>query len=193
MMYSTIEYSLFVPPSINTESPSLSRVGGDLDKIESTPCSVTYGGLLMGHTVGGVTVSIRPIMRERKVDEFGETVVDLVQTGDAVEIKMRLAERSMKTISSVYAYGSEYSSTIWSIGRRPTLRAREVAKEMILHPLRTSGTAKDLVFYKVAPKENGEFNVGKIGDDQVFEVTFICLPDETKDDGNLIGRIGVPV
>ena len=173
--------------------PSYSRVDGNLDYIESSACSVTYDGSAMGHTVGGVTLGIKPKMRERKVDEWGETVVDLVHTGDEITIKTKFAERSMRTIRTVYQYGAEDTSTIWTFGRRPQMTGRAVAKQLVLHPLSMGDdTTKDVTIYKAAVKDNGDVQVGTVGQDQVFEVTFIALVDDSRSDGDFIGRIGSP-
>jgi hypothetical protein len=175
------------------EAPTYSRVDGNLNYIESSACSVSYDGAVMGHTIGGVTLSIKPLMRERRVDEWGESVVDLVHTGDEVLIKTKFSERSMRTIRTVYQYGAEDTSTIWTFGRRPQVTGRAVAKQLILHPLSTGvDTGKDVTFYKAAVKENADVNVGTVGQDQVFEVTFVALVDDTKEDGDFIGRIGSP-
>jgi hypothetical protein len=140
----------------------------------------------------GVTFTVSPDLRERKVDEFGTYVVDLIHQGDTVEAKTTFAEKSLAVIQSVYQFGYEVSDTLWGIGRTPGQKGSDKAGPLLLHPLDGNGTADDVTFYKAVVRTNGEVQFGTITADRVFQATFGMLIDPTQNDGQLIGTLGVP-
>ena len=73
-----------------------SQVGGDLSKIETGPSKVTYKTVACGHTMEGVKFSVTPDLHERRVDEYGTHLVDLIHQGDNVEVKTTFAEKSLE-------------------------------------------------------------------------------------------------
>ncbi len=168
-----------------------SQVGGDLSKIETGPCKVTYKSVACGHTMGGVTFGVKPQLRERKVDEYGEHLADLIYQGDQVDCKAKFAEKTMQVVQTVYQFGSSISSSCWGIGKLPGTKGSSLAGALVLHPLDGSGTVDDVTFYKAVVSDVGEVQFGSVGNDRVFEATFKMLIDESKSDGQLIGKIGV--
>lgn len=169
-----------------------SQVGGDLSRIESGPCEVTYKGIEVGHTMGGVTFSVKPQLRERKVDEYGEHIVDLIYQGDQVECKTTLAEKTLAVVQTVYQMSyTALSDTQIGIGNLPGGKGSDKAGRLTLHPLDGYETEDDVVFFMAVVKDVGDVQFGTITADRVFEVTWGMLIDESQEDGQLIGTIGV--
>lgn len=163
---------------------------GDLDKIKAGPCKITLDTTEIGHTERGISLNITPIMRERKVDEFGETVVDLVHQGDTFEVTVTIAEWVLANFKAAFAPALD-GTTYMSVGRKPGFSYRSVAKKLTIHPLEVVGTTEDVILYKavaISPVAIG-YNSD---DDRVFEIVFKALPDTTRGDGNLLGQIGIP-
>lgn len=169
-----------------------SSVGGDLSRIETGPCKVTYKGEACGHTIDGVKLSIKPMLRERKVDEYGDYVVEMIHTGDNVEIKTTFPEKSMQTIQTVYQWGYLADDNVWGIGKRPGEKGSDKAGPLLIHPLDAgASTADDVQFWKCVVSDSGEVQYGMVTADRVFECTFKPMVDPTKDDGQILGIIGV--
>src|SRR5262249_35413627 len=145
-----------------------------------------------GHTIEGVKFTIAPDLRERRVDEYGTHVVELIAQGDSVDVKATFVEKTLLVIQTVYqmSYGA-ISSTVVGIGKRPGGVSRDHAGMLVLHPLDGIGTDDDVTFYNAAVAGSGEVDFGMIGGDRTFECRFRCLIDVTRTNGNLIGCIGV--
>ena len=170
-----------------------SSVGGNLDYLATGPSKLTWNSFALGHTQGGVSVNVAVQQRERKVDEFGENVVDLVHTGDKIEIKTSLPERSMRTLTTVYKLNGTAFTSYEGLGKLPGTTGRSVAGPLVIHPLfMGAATTRDVTFYKTVPMPSGDVQMGSAGNDQVFQVTFMALVDDTKGDGLLFGRISEP-
>ena len=181
--------SIYVAPVVPVVTGSLA--GGDISKIESGPCKVTYKSIACGHTQGGVSFSVKPVIRERKVDEHGEYLADLIYNGDTVQVKARFAEKTMQVVQAVYQFGSLISSSVFGIGY---LEARTMSGSsglLTLHPLDGTGTRDDVHFYKATISDTEEVAIGDFRADRSFGCTFNCLVDTTKSSGQLIGAIGV--
>lgn len=173
-------------------SPS-DAVGGDISQIETGPCAITYKSELCGHTIGGVSFGVKAQLRDRKVDEYGEHICDVLAQGDGVTIKTVLAEKTLNTVQTVYQYGASAGSNTWGFGRRPIgVKARNVAGPLTLHPLDAGeSTADDVTFWLAAVSDSEEVQFGTINQDRVFGVTWTALPDESQSAGQLLGVIGV--
>ncbi len=164
----------------------------DLSKVQAGPVTVSVGGEAIGHTEGGVKLKVEPVLREVKADSAGALVTDLVHLGTRCEVTMRIAEWVLDNLGLAVPSGTD-SSTYLGLGRAPGLRLSTVAAQMTLHPAELDGadTDYDVVLWKAVAASAAEVGFNAEGD-RVFEVTFIALPDPTKDDGELLGKIGSP-
>ncbi len=169
-----------------------SQVGGNLSNIETGPSSTTYKGVLCGHTMEGVSFSITPDLRERKVDEYGTYVVDMILQGDKVEVSTKFMEKTLTVLQTVYqmSYGA-LSSILIGIGRLPGKKSSDRAGLLTLHPLDGNGTEDDVTLWKAAVTPGGEVNFGTVTQDRVFECKFMPLVDESREDGSILGQIGL--
>lgn len=169
-----------------------SQVDGDLLKIETGPSKVTYKSVPCGHTVGGVAFTAKPLLRERRVDEYGDHTPEMVALGDSVEIKARFAEKTMQVVQTVWQLSSSVvSSSLLGLGKLPGGKGSGQAGELTLHPLDGVGTLDDVTFFKAYVADSGEVQFGSVQQDRVLECTFRCLVDESKADGRLLGQVGV--
>lgn len=169
-----------------------SAVGGDLSKIETGPSKITFKDVACGHTMGGVSFSCKPTLRERKVDEYGDHVVDVLYQGEKVMVKTKFAEKTMQVVQTVYMFGSTVSSSMWGIGKLPGGKGSTLAGALVIHPLDGDGVKDDVTFFKAYVSDSGEVQFGTIESDRVFDCTFGVLVDESKADGRLLGQIGAP-
>ena len=168
----------------------MSRVDGDLSKIESGPCSLSWDGRLLGHTMDGMHLSTPLDIRKRQVDEFGGSPVELIYQGEALELKTTLAEKTLQRLRDIFLFGYRMSAAQgW--GRLPGLLGRNFAKALRLHPLEVAdgNTGSDVVFYKAVLVSVEEIQFGSPTADRLFGVTWTAIIDESRSDG-FLGQIG---
>ena len=167
-----------------------SQVGGDLTKIESGPCKLTYKSATLGHTMGGVKFNAPPAVRRRQVDEYGTNVVEILHQGDELKVSCTLAEKSMAVLQTVYAFGYSVNSKTWGIGRTPGTKGSAVGGPLVVHPLDGVSAEDDLNLFVAVVAEVSEVQFGDYSQDRVFACTFEAIVDETKTNGKLLGTIG---
>lgn len=170
-----------------------SEVGGAIENLRAGPAKVTFKGNACGHTQSGVKFSAIPDMRPRMVDEHGTNVVDMVHQGDKVSVKTTFAEKSMRVIQTVYAFGYSIDENTWGIGETVGGKASDRAGVLLIHPLRGVSTLDDVTLHKAFVSSNSEIELGTVTGDTVFECEFAPLIDESKARGQRIGTIGTSI
>ena len=105
---------------------------------------------------------------------------------------MTLAEKSMVVLNLVYMWGFSIDATTRGFGKLPGVDAQSEGKILNLHPLDVAGAQEDVQFYKAVVSETDEVQFGTITEDRVFGTTFRCVVDESKTDGQFLGKIGGP-
>jgi hypothetical protein len=159
-------------------------------------CDVTFDGVDLGSTKGGVEVTVKTTNYQVKADQMGETPIKDVITGTEVSVKVPMLETNLTKLLAVMPQavgvgvaGAEVGVEIRS-GVNIDLLA--IAAPLKLHPtaLPASTTKDDFVAFKAAPLPNFTFKYEN-GGERVYEVTFNCYPDGTA--GNRIAAFGAPV
>lgn len=155
---------------------------------------LTYGGVNIGHTTGGVSFNYEPSTEDLIFDQYGDTPVDKILTGENVQIVANLAEPVVGVLNSVipgglHALGS--GGERLGVGRDAGYSLRADAKQLVLHPYDKADddTDEDVVIYKAVVAEAVELNY-EVNGQRVFEVTFQALVDETYGAGRRLGHIG---
>lgn len=154
-------------------------------------CSVTYNGVDLGHTKGGVEVSYEPVHHDVSVDLYGETVVEKYLIGEKFTVVVPLAEKTIANlrVAIPQATFAGAANARITVGAKAGKKATDDAYQLVLHPVTEGTRAYDVVLHKayvastvVIPHRNDE--------ESLIEVTFEALLDETKTDGNYLGLIG---
>lgn len=164
---------------------------GDITKVKVGVCSVTYNGLDLGHTKGGVEVSYEPQHMDVSVDKYGETVVEKYLTGEKFTAKVPLAEFTIANLRNAIpqaTFAGAANARIL-IGASAGQSAKADAYQLVLHPIGEGTRAFDIVMHKAYVASTIEL-MHKVDEVKVIEVTFEALLDETKSDGNYLGLIG---
>ena len=156
---------------------------------------ITFGGVDLGHTVGGAEISIEREFTEVNTDIYGNTPVDYVLTGQKATVKLKLAEITPGTLSYVVPEADwDVGATKEQVhfGSRAGYSLRNDALELIITPLGGNlDGALTYTFFKAVSTDNMTLAY-KIDEQSVFEVTFTALVDESRNatDGRLLGRMG---
>lgn len=154
-------------------------------------CDVTFNGVDLGHTLGGVEVTYEPEYADIKVDKYGNTLADKVLIGEKFMAKVPLAEFTIANLKNAIAtatFAGAANSRI-TVGKSSGQRLSAVAYQLVLHPRAEGTRAYDVVIHKAVVASEVLLS-HKIDEQKVIEVTFEGLIDETKSDGNYLGLIG---
>lgn len=152
--------------------------------IELAPMRVEFDGVDVGGTEGGVTVSMKTKTAEIKADQYGDTTIDAVVSGQEFSVKLTLAEYKKKEnwkIAFPFAkMGVSGANKNIFMDMQVGTHLLDLAKQLKLHPLSRDNTDKsgDILFYKAVAKSATELKFGP--DKQVgLEVEFMIFPDTT--------------
>lgn len=157
-------------------------------------CSVTHGGVSLGHTKDGAEFSFKRDFTDLMVDQYGETPVDMALKGQDLKVKVYLAEPNT---ANLHVAMPEQGDASGSAGERVGLGVdagvtlRQFAKELVLHPLKNadSNDSEDVHIYLAVSVETVALNY-KVDEQRVIEVTFRALVDETYGNGRRLGHVG---
>jgi len=164
---------------------------GDVTNVQLGICDVSFNGVDLGHTIGGVEVSYEPEHHDVMVDKYGNTVVQKYLIGEKLTAKLALAEFTIANLRNAMpqaTFAGAANSRI-TLGAAAGKKATDDAAQLVLHP-RNEGTRRhDVVIYK-AYVGSTVVLAHKNDEEKVIEVTFEALLDETRSDGNYLGLIG---
>lgn len=163
----------------------------DITNVQVGQCSVTYNGVDLGHTKGGVEVSYEPVYKDVMVDKYGETVVEKYLTGQKLTAKVSLAEYTIANlrVAMPKAQFAGAANARITLGAAAGKKGSDSAAVLVLHPVNEGTRRHDVVFYKALVTSSIVLN-HKIDEEKVIEVTFETLIDESRSDGNYLGLIG---
>ena len=155
------------------------------------------GEIHLGHTKGGVEFTIEREFFEKMVDQYGNTPIDKILTGNRLKVKAFLAETDTDTMRHALpegAFATNAGDSKLGIGRDAGYSMGDnVAVTVRMHP-RQNGPAErndDIYLHKAVSFESIELPF-KIDEQRVLETTFEALVDETQPDGERLGRVGDP-
>lgn len=163
----------------------------DVTNVQVGDCTVSYNGLDLGHTKGGVEVSYEPEHHDVMVDKYGNTIVQKYLIGEKLTAKLALAEYTIANLRNAVpkATFAGAANTRITMGAASGKKATDSAFQLVLHP-RNEGTRRhDVIFYK-AYVASTIVLPHKVDEEKLVEVTFEALLDETRSDGNYLGMIG---
>lgn len=153
------------------------------------PCRVSFDGIDLGGTKGGVTITPEMSMAPITVDQYGDTELDHRVSGMKWRLKVGLAEVIKKEnwkvafpFADLVADGAD-KKIVFDLKMGQSLLA--LAKELIIHPLNQDDAVLDgdFTFPKAAAMSASEIKLSP-DEQQVLEVEFIIYPTIT---------LGVPI
>ena len=162
-----------------------------VDNIKVGVCSVTFNGVDLGHTVGGVEVTYEPSFQDVIADKYGETVVEKKLLSEKFTAKVPLAEYTIANLKAAMP-NAQYQGAANArvhIGKSSGQSAKALAAQLVLHPINEGTRQFDVVFHKAVVTSQITL-AHKVDETKVIEVEFEALLDETKSDNNYLGFIG---
>jgi hypothetical protein len=155
------------------------------DNISIGPCYVYFNGVHVGHTFGGVQVSITQNTYQLKSDQYGDTAVRVLDAGLVVEVTVNMTEATFANLKILFA--SAVDETTYLTFGKPVGTPIQTA-ELVLEP--TDGS-EVWQFYNAAPNVGGAVEISFTTDNQrVYACKFVALIDDSRVSGDQLFRIG---
>lgn len=155
------------------------------ENISIGPAYAYFKGVHVGHTFGGVSISITQNTYELKSDQFGDTPLKVMDAGLVAEITVNMTEATFANLKILFASATD-ETTYLTFGK-PV--GEEVSSgELVIEPIDGSEVYQ---FYKAAPNIGGAVEIAFTTDNQrVLACKFVALIDDARDSGDMMFRIG---
>jgi hypothetical protein len=168
----------------------------DLTKVEiAGPCKITFDGVDLGHTLGGVLITANREFTKVMVDKYGSTPVDFVLNGTEATIEFQAAQNGWYQLDKAMPETSSYDGAGVAdradIGGDAGYSLRSDAKQLIIHPLKNAATdfSEDITIYKAVNTSNVELPY-RVDEQMTINMVMTALVDEAYGSGRRLGHIG---
>lgn len=157
----------------------------DSDNISIGPAYVYFAGRHVGHTYGGVTISITQNVYELKSDQYGDTAVRTIDAGLVLEVTVNLTESTFANLKMLFASATD-RTTFLTFGR--PVGGVITTGQLVIEPIDGSSIFQ---IYKAAPNIGGAVEIGFTTDNQrVYACKFVGIVDDSRPSGDQLFRIG---
>lgn len=157
----------------------------DSDNISIGPCYVFFAGTHVGHTFGGVSVSITQNTYELKSDQYGETPLRVLDAGLVMEVTVNMTESTFANLKLLFASAVD-ETTHLTFGK--PVGELITTGELVLEPIDGSEIYQ---VYNAAPNVGGAVEIAFTTDNQrVYACRFMGLIDDARVSGDQLFRIG---
>lgn len=167
-------------------------MAADVTKVTGGPAQLQVNDVAIAHTEGGVKMKVSPKQRMRTVDQFGESPVAVIHTGDDVRVTAPLAEWTAAVLAEIYDPGNDQTAATGAkylgIGRSAGYIYGGVDLKII--PFLTADAAKRCQVMAAVPVGGFELSHSN-QDDRVFSMEWAGLVTEGSTDGELIAKINL--
>lgn len=160
---------------------------GNYANVEMGACSISLGGVSVGHTMGRTVVRFRPIWRPRREDRYGASITDKIYLGCEVTVTVHISEKTLSNLKLALPHALEGESYLGE-GRSPGFKLSAAAQSLTLHPLEQADAGRDIILHRAVAHGPVELPYEE-GEERSFLLQFIGLIDASKPDGELIARI----
>jgi len=152
-------------------------------------CNVSFGGVDLGATKGGVEMTVETTTHEVTVDQTGETPINEYIMGRRVTVTVPLAETTLENLVAIMPGATLIGGATDEDPKRVDVKTAvgtsllDVAKELILHPigLPTANKDEDITIYLAATAGQMSFAY-RVDEERVFNVEFKAYPDPANQD-----------
>lgn len=155
------------------------------DNISIGPCYAYFAGRHLGHTYGGVTISITQNVYELKSDQYGDTPLRTIDGGLVVEATVNMTESIFANLKVLFASATD-QTTYLTFGK--PVGEVITSAELVLEPIDGSEIFQ---IYNAAPNVGGTVEISFTTDNQrVYACKFVGLIDDSRTSGDQLFRIG---
>lgn len=168
----------------------------DISRAQITgPCRITFGGIVVGHTLDGVELTAEREFQEVTVDRYGHSPIDQILSGNHLKVKFKMAQADWDqwniAIPETSSYDGAAAKDRADFGADAGYSLRQDAKLLTVHPLKNADTdfSQDLTLYLAASTENVALPM-RIDEQAVLEVTMSAFVTEAYGSGRRLGHYG---
>lgn len=159
-------------------------MASDTKNVKLGVCTVTYGGVDLGYTKGGVDVEVATETHEVMVDQFGKSPINEYIMGRSCTVKVPLAETTLENLVKIMPGATLVTDTVDTTKKKVVVEngigisLLDEAKELILHPVANASTNKSDDFVIPLAGTGGNLQYAyKLEEERIFNVTFKAYPD----------------
>lgn len=165
------------------------------DNVKLGVCQVTFGGVDLGYTKGGVEVEVTTETHKVMVDQFGNSPVNEYITARNVMVRVPMAETTLENLVAIMP-----GATLVTDSGDPTKKRVDVvngigqslldiAQELTLHPIALDALDKSEDFTLPLAATAGAMNFAyKLDEERIFNVEFTGYPDT--ENNNVLFQVG---
>lgn len=152
------------------------------------------GEIFLGQTKGGIDFTFEREFEDLTVDKFGTAPLDMALTGQNLMIKLNLAEATNESLSRAIPEGKFAEFTTDSkigIGRTSGYLLSDSEGLLRMHPRKNdpANRNEDVYIWKAVSMDNVEMPF-KVDEQRLIPITYRALVDESRPDGEHLGRVG---
>lgn len=161
-------------------------MASDTKNVKLGVCRITFDGIDLGYTKGGVEVMVTTETRKTEVDQFGKSPISETIIGRECTIKAPLAETTLENLVKIMP-----GATLVTDGTDPTkkrvdvtnavgVNLLDIAKVLVLHPQALLDTDFSQDFNVALAATAGQMNFAyKLDDERIFNTEFTAYPNPT--------------
>jgi hypothetical protein len=158
-----------------------------IENVRLGVCSLTYKGVDLGYTKGGVEVTVESETHEVTIDQFGNTPVNDYVMGAKITVKVPLAETTVQNMATIMPGGklvideTDTDKIRADISSGVGLNLIDIAGVLTLHPIgrADSDISEDFTVWKAATAGGLSFGY-KVDEERVFDCEFKGYPADDK-------------
>lgn len=153
---------------------------GDVRAVHLGACQVTWNGVDLGSTKGGVDLAIKTETKRVSIDSFGAKRVDEWITKRLVEVKVPLAETSFASLSALLALtDATIGATLLTVNDGAGVALSATTKPLVLNPLGTA-YGSDAGVTVLSAALTGQITTSyRVDQERVWALVFTGYPDAT--------------
>lgn len=142
------------------------------------PCQVTWGGVDLGYTKGGVEVTVASTTHDTTVDQEGAMPVDRWIMSRTIQVKVPMAETTVDKLAQILATTGGSGTSLVSVTTGVGTSLRTSAKPLVLHPINKTDASEDFTVPLANTTGDMQFTY-EVDNERIFSVTFDGFHDTT--------------
>lgn len=156
----------------------------NVSNVQIGVCRVTYGGVDLGLTQGGVDVTVKTTTHAVNVDQFGKTAISERIIGRDIKVKVPMAETTLENMVSIMPGATLItdpttpSKMVVDVPHGIGTDLRSIAKALVLHPAERPDTDASMDLTIPIAATAGDINfMYQLEKERVFNCEFTGYPD----------------
>lgn len=167
------------------------RINTDFTKenIKIGPAYIYWNGRHIGHTYGGVSISITQNVYELKSDQYGEIPLKVIDAGIRIEVTANFTEHTFANLQILFSTGTLVvgNNDYMTFGK--PVGSDEVSSGILI--IEPTDSSEPFIIYNAAANIGEAMEIGFTVDNQrVYACKFVGLIDDARTSGDQLFRIG---